>query len=298
MAIDVVITQRGIFKAPLTEADLSPAGLRIGHWNQAGALDPGPAADGRVLCDGAQPGRGCFLRAVPGEKGSVGLRQTLPCTPKDLEVFYGLVKHICQVWSVVRFTQDGTEYRLSDIPQLKEGLLKSCAGLLTTMAERWEADGEGVLTGAVLPLYLEPEAIARLKGGDLAFFQSYLSQKQAGERYYAKPSFYRHDNGVDILGLYAVTEGVESLFPVRPFVPPLYSVFLQDFHVTDEQVTEWRVSLSQVWEENGQLTGKTLGYVPFEDFAQRAGLKQCPWFDAKHVVVQVDDLTKALGNEE
>ncbi len=298
MAIDVVITQRGIFKAPLTEADLSPAGLRIGHWNQAGALDPGPAADGRVLCDGAQPGRGCFLRAVPGEKGSVGLRQTLPCTPKDLEVFYGLVKHICQVWSVVRFTQDGTEYRLSDIPQLKEGLLKSCAGLLTTMAERWEADGEGVLTGAVLPLYLEPEAIAQLKGGDLAFFQSYLSQKQAGERYYAKPSFYRHDNGVDILGLYAVTEGVESLFPVRPFVPPLYSVFLQDFHVTDEQVTEWQVSLNRVWEESGQLTGKTLGYVPFEDFAQRAGLKQCPRFDARHVVVQVDDLTKALGNEE
>lgn len=296
MAVDIVITQKGIFKTPLTEADLSPAGLRVGHWNQAGALDPGAAADGRVLCDGAQPGRGCFLRAVPGEKGSVGLRQTLPCTPKDLEVFYGLAERFCRGWKTDRFTQDGEEYRLSDIPRLKEGLLKSCAGLLTTMAERWEADGEGVLTGAVLPLYLEPEAIARLKGGDLAFFQSYLSQKQAGERYYAKPSFYRHDNGVDILGLYAVTEGVESLFPVRPFVPPLYSVFLQDFHVTDEQVTEWRVSLNRVWEEDGQLTGKTLGYVPFEDFARRVGLERCPRFDAKHVVVQVDDLSKVLEN--
>ena len=279
-----------------SQIDLPSARAILSNLNQAGALDPGPAADGRVLCDGAQPGRGCFLRAVPGEKGSVGLRQTLPCTPKDLEVFYGLVKHICQVWSVVRFTQDGTEYRLSDIPQLKEGLLKSCAGLLTTMAERWEADGEGVLTGAVLPLYLEPEAIARLKGGDLAFFQSYLSQKQAGERYYAKPSFYRHDNGGDILGLYAVTEGVESIFPVQPFVPPLYSVYLQDFHVTDEQVTQWQVSLNQVWEENGQLAGKTLGYVSFEDSARRIGLGRCRRFDAKHVVVQADDLSKVLEN--
>ena len=296
MAVDIVITQKGIFKTPLTEADLSPAGLRVGHWNQAGALDPGAAADGRVLCDGAQPGRGCFLRAVPGEKGSVGLRQTLPCTPKDLEVFYGLAERFCRGWKTDRFTQDGEEYRLSDIPRLKEGLLKSCSGLLKAMAERWEADGEGVLTGAVLPLYIEPEVIARLKGGDLALFQSYLSQKQAGDRYYAKPSFYRHDNGVDILGLYAVTEGVESIFPVQPFVPPLYSVYLQDFHVTDEQVTEWRVSLSQVWEENGQLTGKTLGYVPFEDFARRVGLERCRRFDAKHVVVQADDLSKVLEN--
>ncbi len=296
MAVDIVITQKGIFKTPLTEADLSPAGLRVGHWNQAGALDPGAAADGRVLCDGAQPGRGCFLRAVPGEKGSVGLRQTLPCTPKDLEVFYGLAERFCRGWKTDRFTQDGEEYRLSDIPRLKEGLLESCSGLLKAMAERWEADGEGVLTGAVLPLYIEPEVIARLKGGDLALFQSYLSQKQAGDRYYAKPSFYRHDNGVDILGLYAVTEGVESIFPVRPFVPPLYSVYLQDFHVTDEQVTEWRVSLSQVWEENGQLTGKTLGYVPFEDFARRIGLERCRRSDAKHVVVQADDLSKVLEN--
>ena len=296
MAVDIVITQKGIFKTPLTEADLSPAGLRIGHWNQAGALDPGAAADGRVLCDGAQPGRGCFLRAVPGEKGSVGLRQTLPCTPKDLEVFYGLAERFCRGWKTDRFTQDGMDYRLSDIPRLKEGLLESCSGLLKAMAERWEADGEGVLTGAVLPLYIEPEVIARLKGGDLALFQSYLSQKQAGDRYYAKPSFYRHDNGVDILGLYAVTEGVESIFPMRPFVPPLYSVYLQDFHVTDEQVTEWRVSLSQVWEENGQLTGKTLEYVPFEDFARRIGLERCRRFDAKHVVVQADDLSKVLEN--
>ena len=296
MAVDIVITQKGIFKTPLTEADLSPAGLRIGHWNQAGALDPGAAADGRVLCDDAQPGRGCFLRAVPGEKGSVGLRQTLPCTPRDLEVFYGLVERFCRGWKTDRFTQDGMDYRLSDIPRLKEGLLESCSGLLKAMAERWEADGEGILTGAVLPLYIEPEGIARLKGGDLAFFQSYLSQKQAGDRYYAKPSFYRHDNGVDILGLYAVTEGVESIFPVRPFVPPLYSVYLQDFHVTDEQVTQWQVSLNQVWEENGQLTGKTLGYVSFEDFARRIGLGRCRRFDAKHVVVQADDLSKVLEN--
>ena len=295
MAIDIVITQRGLFKQPLTEADLSPDGLRTGHWNQAGALDPGPAGDGRVLCDPDQPGRGCFLQAVPGEKGTAALRQTLPCTPRDLEVFYGLVKRICQVWETVRFTQDGEEFRLSDIPRLKESQRKGCEGFLKAMAERWQADSGGVLTGAVYPIYMEPEAVERLKSGDLDFFQAYLTEKQTGDQYYAKPNFYRNDNGVDILGMYAITEGVPSILPAAPFVPPLYSVFLQDFHVTDGEVTDWRISLNRVWEENGQLTGKTLGYVPFEQFAQRIRLDQCPRFDAKHVVVQVDDLSEVLS---
>ena len=160
------------------------------------------------------------------------------------------------------------------------------------MAERWQADGGGVLTGAVYPLYVEPEAIARLKSGDLDFFQSYLARKQAGDRYYAKPSFYRHDNGTDILGLYSITEGVPSILPAAPFVPPLYSVYLQDFHVRDEQVTEWRVALSRVWEENGEMKGETLGYIPFAEFARRAGLDRCPRFDARHAVVCVDDWGK------
>lgn len=163
------------------------------------------------------------------------------------------------------------------------------------MAERWQADGGGVLTGAVYPIYMEPEAVERLKSGDLDFFQAYLTEKQTGDRYYAKPNFYRNNNGVDILGMYAITEGVPSILPAAPFVPPLYAVFLQDFHVTDGEVTDWRISLNRVWEENGQLTGKTLGYVPFEQFAQKIRLDQCPRFDAKHVVVQVDDLSEVLS---
>ncbi len=295
MAIDIVITQRSLFKKPLTEADLSPAGLRIGHWNQAGVLDPGPAADGRVLCDPAQPGRGCFLQAVPGEKGRAALRQTLPCTPRDLEIFYGLVKHICQVWETVRFTQDGEECRLSDIPRLKEGQRKGCEGFLKAMAERWQADGEGVLTGAVYPIYIEPEAIQRLKGGDLDFFQTYLTEKQTGDWYYAKPNFFRNQNGVDILGLYAITEEVPSILPLEPFVPPLYSIMLQGFSLTAEQVTDWRVSLNRVWEENGETKADTLDYLSFEKFAQKVRLDQCPRYDAKHVIVQVDDLSEVLS---
>lgn len=294
IAIDIVITRKGIFKKALTEADLCPAGLRMGHWNQAGVLDDGPAADGRVLCDGGRPGRGCFLQALPGEKGRVALRQTLPCTKRDLEVFYGLVRHICRLWGAVRFTQDGEEHRLGDIPALKEGALKGCAGLLQVMAERWQADGEGVLTGAVYPLYPEPETIARLGKGDVDFFEDYLARKQTGDRYYAKPSFYRLNDGAEILGMYAITEGVESILPAAPFVPPLYSVFLQDFHLRDEQVTHWQVALNRVWVENGEMKGENLGYVPFADFAERAGLSQRTRFDAKHVFVTVDNIAQML----
>lgn len=295
MAIEVTIKQKGLFKKPITEAELSPAGLRIGHWNQAGVLDSGPEQSWRVLCDPAQPGRGCYIQGVPGEKEQVYLRQTLPCTPRDLELFYGRIEAICRLWKTDRFTQDGEEHRLGDIPQMKEFQNKMGVGLLKSMAEQWKKDGAGVLTGAVYPIYMEAEALEGLKDGDLDFFQKYLAKKQTGDWYYAKPNFYRHDNGVDILGLYSITEGVPSILPAAPFVPPLYSVLLQNFNVTDEQVTEWRVGLTRVWEENGEMKGDTLGYLSFDEFARKVRLDQCPRYDAKHVIVEVKDLSEVLG---
>jgi len=299
MAIDIEIKQRGMYRKPLTEAHLSMDGLRIGHWNHAGVLDPEPDSTGRVLCDPLQPGRGCYIQAAPGEKQQARLRQPLPCTPRDLEVLYSFVRRICQAWGTARFIQDGEECRVSDIPQLIEAQRKADVDLLRSMARRWAEDGMGLITGAVYPIYMEPEVVQRLaEAEDLDYFQQYLAQKQQGNWYYAKPNFYRLENGAGTLGVYSITEGVGSILPMKAFVPPLYSVVLHDFQVTDEQVTEWRVALCRVWEENGQLTGKTLGYIPFAQFAQKVKLDQCPRFDVNHVYVQVDDLSKLLDLQQ
>ena len=142
---------------------------------------------------------------------------------------------------------------------------------------------------------MEAEALDQLKDGDLNFFQRYLAEKQIGDWYYAKPNFYQNKNGVDILGVYAITEDVPSILPLAPFVPPLYSVLLQGFSLKDEQVTDWRVSLNRVWEENGEMKGDTLGYVSFKEFAQKVKLDQCPRYDAKHVIVEVKDLSEVLA---
>lgn len=294
MAIDVVITQKGLFKKPLTEELLSPAGLRMGHWNQAGVLDPGPQQNWRVLCDPVQPGRGCYIQAVPGEKERAYLRQTLPCTLQDLELFYGRIEAICRFWKTDRFTQDGEAHRLGDIPQMKEFQAKMGVGLLKSMAEQWQKDGAGILTGAVYPIYLEADALDRLKDGDPDFFQQYLARKQTGGWYYAKPNFFHKRDGSGTMGVYAITEGVPSILPAAPFVPPLYSVLLQGFSLTDEQVTDWRVSLNRVWEENGEMKGDTLGYLPFAEFAQKVKLDLCPRYDAKHMLVEVKDLSQVL----
>lgn len=295
MAIDITIKHRGLFKKPLTEEILSPAGLRVGHWNQAGVLDPGPEAAWRVLCDPAQPGRGCYIQGAPGEKEQVHLRQTLPCTGRDLDLFYGQVEAICRFWKTDRFTQDGEAHRLGDIPQMKEFQRRSGTSLLRSMAQQWLEDGAGIVTGAVYPIYFEPELVERLKDGDLDAFQRCLAQKQAGNRYYVKPNFYRHENNAGILGVYPFTEGIDSILPLEPFVPPLYSVLIQDFHVTDEQVSEWRVGLARVRAESGEPQAEVLGYLPFGEFAQKVRLDRCPRFDAKHVCIRVDDLTEVLA---
>lgn len=295
MAINVEITQWGPSPKPLTEAHLTPAGLRCGHWNHAGALDPGPDSVGRALYDPAQPGRGCYLQAAPGERDLVCLRQPLPCTPRDLEVFYSLVDRICRAWGNISFIQDGEEYHLSDIPHLTEAQCEASVELLRSMAPHWAEDGLGLITGAVYPIYMEPETIRQLaEAENLDFFQEYLARKQQGDWYYAKPSFHHHSNGTDVLGVYSITEGVGSILPAEPFVPPLYALMLQDFRVTDALVIGWQVALSRTQEENGQLVNKIVSYMPFTQFAQKTNLARWPRFDTRHVYLRLDDLTKVL----
>jgi len=295
IAIDIEITQQGPLKKPLTEAHLSPDGLGSGHWNHAGALEPGPDSVGRVLYDPEQPGRGCYFQAAPGEKELACLRQPLPCTPRDLEVFYGLVERTCQAWGTTSFIQDGTEYHLNEIPSLIEAQRKAGADLLRSMAQCWEIDGVGLLTGAVYPIYVEREVIRQLaEAKDLDFFQHYLARKQQGNWYYTKPVFHHHSNGTDVLGVYSVTEGVGAILPAEPFVPPLYALMLQDFRVADALVTSWQVALNRTQEENGQPVSKIVGYMPFAQFAQKVNLARWPRFDAKHVYLRLDDLTKVL----
>ena len=300
MAIDIVIKQTRLFKTALTEADLCPAGLRSGHWNHAGVLDDGPDPGGRVVYDPRQPGRGCYVSAVPGEKNQASLRQNLACTPRDLEVCYGLVQGICRAWKTDRFEQDGTACRLSDIPRLMEEQRKGCQSFLTFMARQWEERREEfpLITGAVFPLYPEEEAAARMREEDsLDYFAGYLAQKQAADCYYAKPSFFRHSSGADVIGVYSITEGVDTILPAEPFVPPLYHLYLQDFHLKDGDVTQWQAALGRLYTENGQTQFQTLGYVPFDRFARWAGLETRPRFDARHVRVCFDGLSGALDQD-
>jgi len=293
MAIDIEIT--GTLKKPLTEADLSLDGLRSGHWNHAGALDPGPDSVGRVLYDPAQPGRGCYFQAAPGETELACLRQPMPCTPRDLEVFYGLVEQTCQAWGTTSFIQDGMEYHLVDLPLLMETQRRASVDLLRSTAQRWMLDGTGLLTGAVYPIYVEPEILRQLSEAEnLDLFQHYLARKQQGDWYYPRPVFHHHSNGTDVLGVYSITEGVGSILPEKPFVPPLYSLMLQNFRVTDALVSVWQVALVRAGEENGKPASKVVGYIPFAQFAQRVNLARWPRFDARHVYLRLDDLSKVL----
>lgn len=292
MAIEITITPRGLFPRALEEGDLCLRGLQMGHWNQAGVLDEGPAPDGRVLCDPARLGRGCFLRALPGEKKQVHLRQPVPCTMSDLEVLYDTAAALCRVWKTDRFQQDGETVLLRDLDEVKRRVAEQGLALLHAAAERWAADGLALLPAARYPIYMEPEVLPRFTAAEnLDFFGAYLHRKQNIHSYYAKPAFYRHSNGTDVLGVYTLTEGVDSILPRSPFVPPLYYATLKNFSLEDGQVTQWQVSLVQVREENGQLSGSVAGSISFAALARLTGLEHLPPFDQRHVRIRLDDVT-------
>lgn len=291
MAINITITQTGLFKKPLTEEILSPDGLWMGHWNRAGALVDGPDPDGsRVLCDLNQPGRGCCVDAAPGEKHMAVLSQPLACTPRDMEIFYGLAESICHAWHTDRFQQDGTDFHLQDIPRLMEEQLAANAILLRTMADHWAVDDLRLITGGLFPIYMEEDVPEKLQEqNNMGFFVDYLSRKQQADAYYAKPDFYRGKGG-NILGVYAVTEGMDTIIPLEPFVPPLYYINTPDFNLPEDGVSRWAVSLIQTWIEKGELAGKNMGIIPFEQFAELTKLSEQPRFDDRHVLIRVEDV--------
>lgn len=294
MAIEIQITAKGLLSKPLTEEELCPAGLQCGHWNHAGVLDKGPDPAGRVLCDPARLGRGLYLYALPGEKRQARLRQTLPCTLGDVDLLCRMVRTLCQKWKTDRFEADGETVRLTELDDWREQWIQASLRLLRDAVEHREQARLELFTAARFPVYLESDVMARLRDAeDLNFFTEYLHQKQARDVYYAKPSFYQRDDGA-VLGVYTLTEGTDSIFPLTPFVPPLYSLTMEDFRLRDEQVTDWQVSLVRVWEENGALQGKVLGAVPFDVVARGVGLEACPRFDQRHVLVRVDDIGALL----
>jgi len=286
MSVDVFIEQKKPLKTTLNLTFLQnmcqALGLSYGVPNTAYALsdyDGGQDIGDTtfVLYDPQKIGRG-FSFWADESRHDCFVRLNNPATNEDITSFYGCIGYLCRELKTDHFLQDSNEtHSVSQIGELAQNITVWNASELLTFIKM----DFSIVFGAMYPVAIEQDIIKRLlslpESKAIDVFASYLHEKQKNDYYYAKASLFEDNETVITLGMYTVTEEVDSIFPLCPYVPFNYGV---DF---DYPVDEWIVTF--VHEKNGDYC--VAGRMDFQDFASAYGLPGKPRFDAKHVIIRL-----------
>ena len=286
MSVDIEIKQSGFFKKSLDLDFLKflceNYGFSYGILNHAYALDDYQGGNDIVgttfnVYNIKKIGRG-FNFWIDSNRRDCFLRLNNPCTDSDISDFYDFISSACEKLKAKNFLQDGDVKMTEGIFQIRDDIM---AWNRSVLREQIAANyKEWCIFGAVYPVYLEDSLISQipyLNDRDMMnSYAEYLHDKQNKDHYYAKPIIYS-DNSNNIFGRYAITEGVSSIFPLKPYIT------MGSGLDKETEVKNWSVSLGGF--ENSEY--KTLGAVGFDDFVNNLN-ESANMFDAKHVIIELD----------
>ena len=287
MSVDIEIRQGGLLKKSLDLNFLRSIcenySFSYGISNHAFALDDykgGKDIAGVtfIVYNGKKIGRG-FNFWLDATKKNCLLRLNNPCADGDVKDFYDFLHTICEVLKAKTFLQDGDVKSVDDIAQIcKDITMWNRTVLREQLAGNY---AEWCLFGAVYPIYLEDEFMNQVKAADdneaMDIYAKYFHEKQSKDYYYAKPIMYEDDKGT-VFGMYAITEGVRSIFPINPYITMGLGLDV------NMKVGSWSVSLGIV--DEGKY--ETMGKVSFDDFVNNLNLSESTnRFDGKHIIIEL-----------
>ncbi len=211
-----------------------------------------------------------------------------PATNTDIEVFYHFIKSCCENLELETFLQEGEEYSLRQIEDLKQEVKTFNQKYI-----RQELKEGLTIFGCIYPITIEKNFIKSVhivlpeRVTDL--FELYLDKKQKQDCYFAKPIIYTNNQEDSYYARYALTEDVPSIFPLEPYLPFGYK---QDYF---KKIKSWNVAIIEP--KNQEF--KMIAEIPFADFKKMIDKKKCPAFDAKHIIVTVDkNILKKVENDK
>ena len=186
-----------------------------------------------------------------------------------------------KVWKTKHFEQEGIKYSADDLGRLceeqKSSSLDFMADIENIMKDR--EINEITIFGAMFPLYVETSIIKRLGiARDEEEYADYLHSLQCMDAYYAIPLFYQSKTNADMpFGNYAITSETDTIFPVKPLVPP----FVNDPKTGKPlECSLYAVSLYSYAKK------QMLARVSFEDFCRMADIGNCEKHDRLHVILK------------
>lgn len=272
MAVNVLIKPKGLWKKSITIEELiALKNLGYGISDENCVLEINKVGEYTVLYDPKLIGRGI---EVTKEKENILLRLSLPTTLSEIELFYDLIKMICQKLGVKEFLRDEEEMPLKYIDGCIEAdRLASIKALNDIEQKILNNDTHNfAIFGAINPIFLGKWEIKEING-DLKKLEYLLNRLQQMDAYYANPHLYKRLDG-SIFGVYFVGEDILTIVPEKPFI--LFS--------NVDNVQDWYVML----QDNTA--------IKYDDFIKN--VKRENEYDDNHFVVLLNKETNEILKEK
>lgn len=170
-----------------------------------------------ILYDPKRIGRGIEISME--ENGLIYLRLPLPTAGYEIELFYDLVKSICEKLKVNTFIRDEGIVPLNHVFDYIEPDKNASLNAIHNIDNsiRTKANKSMTIFGVLNPINLGISEMDEINNSleGLEHFMNHLQQKDV---FYATPRFYQRQNGT-ILGMYFVGEDIVSVVPIHPHSP-------------------------------------------------------------------------------
>lgn len=218
MAFTLKIQSKTLFgnKKVDFEQLIKNCGLNYGHDNEFYILEEGMREDTAILYNPNRIGRGIFFDGSGMKEGKVEISYNIPTTEAEIVDFINVVKELNRQMKKVEMfcVEEERKYTLEQLIDNKDNMVRFCLEKLNEFCSNNEYTSY-IFTLAFWPYELTNEMVKTFANcTDLHEFEQTLHMKQNMDVYYAKPRFYRKENG-EIFANYVFTEECESVFPIK-----------------------------------------------------------------------------------
>ncbi len=276
MSIDISIKQKGLLKKTMPLEVILGQELRYGCYEDVLRLEQDKLGENEFIAYHPKHiARGFSVAWTPHEMNQITLRALTPSTTEELRDFYDAVKRMTDYWKCT-LEVDGNRISPYEFQNGFANMLDFDRRALKHFAKSVVSGeiGEQTLFSAFWPLVMgKPEAERFVN--DPNAYAAWLHDKQSIDAYYAKPSFFKTEDG--IVGRYALTEGTLSIFPIKPYVP---FVVCDPETGKELQCNEYGIFLYSVTRD------ESLGVAEYNKIMQSINPAKLSRYDANHVLIE------------
>ena len=298
MSINITIENKGLFRKKLSYSKLQT--LLNKEYN-FGIMNSAYVNDGYnreenienksfiVYRNKGKIGRGFWFSIPLGQK-EFYLTLNVPSTTKDIMDMYDFIGKIADYLGTKFIIQDSQNVKFEEINEnFRKKMISDNYSELQRVFEVYDF----TLFGAKNPIWFPKEMEEKCKtlsGEKLENYVSdYVNSKQLHDYYYMKPSFFNPPKDSNkIIGVYALTKGVDSIIPKEPYVS--YNCGL----AIDTSIDSWLINVVflKVDEKGKVIDSSVSDPIFYEDFMRKIDKNKLEIYDRNHYIL------KGLSEEE